>query len=236
MNILLVNDDGYDAEGIRLLFRLLSKYGNVTIIAPKEPMSAKSVSINIRSGLSFVKEDESIYSLSGSPADCTCFGLGQFGKSFDLVVSGCNHGFNLTYDTLYSGTVGACIEALQFKVKSVAFSCPLNFKLVEKEFHRVMKFILENDLLSTKYLLNVNFPNGDHIVDIKLSKLCHREYIKYYEKLEDGLYYAKRKITTPKYDPDTDCYMSNNHIVSITPLCGDYFDNDVYTNLTSKIK
>lgn len=236
MNILLVNDDGYDADGIRLLFKLLSKYGNVTIIAPKEPMSAKSVSINIRRGLSFVKEEENIYSLSGSPADCTCFGLGQFGKQFDLVVSGCNHGFNLTYDTLYSGTVGACIEALQFKVKSVAFSCPLNFKLVEKEFHKVMKYILDKDLLSTDYLLNVNFPEGDRVDGIKISKLCHREYIKYYEKREDGLYYAKRKITSPEYEPDTDCYMSENHIVSITPLSGDYFDENVYTNLVNTTK
>ena len=75
MNILLVNDDGYFAEGIQLLRKKLSKYGTVVIVAPNVENSAKSVAITVGRPLVVEKVDKNVFSCSGTPADCTCFGL-----------------------------------------------------------------------------------------------------------------------------------------------------------------
>ena len=112
MNILLVNDDGYKCEGINILFNKLQKYGNVIMVAPKEFMSAKSCSLTLKSSLEFKEFDKNKYYLSGFPADCVSFAFWYFKDiKFDLVVSGCNDGPNISYDTLYSGTIGACLQA-----------------------------------------------------------------------------------------------------------------------------
>ena len=233
MNILLTNDDGYDSKGIHVLKEKLKKYGTVVVVAPKYPMSAKSVSITLGKGIRVDKIEDNVFSCDGTPADCVSFGSKMLNVDFDLVVSGCNNGFNLSYDTMYSGTVGAALEALTYGIKSIAFSCEGDFDFIEKHFDEVFEYILKKDLLSKEYLLNVNFPKGDEIKGIKLSSLYYsdNQYDYFYLKEEDG-YHAYRKLKTDySDDKESDCYLINHGYVSITPLNKSYFSKTLLDNL-----
>ena len=219
LNILLTNDDGYLADGINILKSLLSKYGKVFVVAPKTVMSAKSVAITLGSPISVKKEAEDLYVVEGTPADCVSFGLANLGIKFDLVVSGINHGVNLSYDTMYSGTVGACLQALTYGVKTFAVSCNNNFDLVEKYFDEVYKYILDNKLLSNRYMLNINFPYGDKVDKIKQTHLFYRAETTYFDKVGDENYYALRQLHDEECpDEDSDVYAVHHNIVSITKL------------------
>jgi 5'-nucleotidase len=127
MNILVVNDDGYQAEGLGILVRALAPFGNVYVSAPKDHQSAKSHAITIKSRIeTFITEPifGSVATLvvDGMPADATRLGLKVFNVDFDLVVSGINYGMNIAKDVLYSGTVAAALEAKVFGIR-----CHCNF-------------------------------------------------------------------------------------------------------------
>ena len=219
LNILLTNDDGYNATGILLLKKKLTKYGHVVVVAPKEAMSAKSVTITLGRPIEVKKYEDDLYVVDGTPADSVSFGLSSFKTKFDLVVSGCNNGFNISYDTIYSGTVGACLESLTYRVPAIAVSCDGNFNIIEDYFEMVMDFILKNKLLSKEYLLNINFPHGDIVKDIKITSLYYREENTYFVKQSEDNYLALRDINDEKcIDVDSDVYCVYHNIVSITKL------------------
>ena len=219
MNILLTNDDGYNSVGIKLLKEKLSPFGHVVICAPKEHMSAKSVSITFGAPMEVVKAEEDVFVCDGTPADCVAFGLSSLNTKFDLVVSGCNHGFNISYDIMYSGTVGACLQALTYRIPAVAISCEGNFHIVDEYFEQVFKHILDNKMLSTEYLLNVNFPLGDRVSSIEDTRVFYRPENTYYVEQSKDHYLALRDI----HDKDcmeigTDVYAVHHRIVSITKI------------------
>ena len=219
MKILLTNDDGYNAIGIRLLKDKLAKYGQVVIVAPKKVMSAKSVAVTLGEAVEVKKVEDDVYYLDGTPADCVAFGLSSLGVDFDLVVSGCNHGFNVSYDIMYSGTVGACLQALTFRKKSVAFSAQDGFGIVDKYFDEVFSYILENSLLSTDYALNVNFPLGETYKKIIVTNIFYREENTYYIKQSDGYYLATREIHDEDCkEENTDVYAVHHQMISITKI------------------
>lgn len=235
MNILLTNDDGYSSKGILTLKKLLSKYGRVVIVAPAFMMSGKSCSITINEPLELNKVDDDIYSFSGTPADCVCFGLTSFDIDFDLVVSGINHGLNLSYDTMYSGTIGACLQALVFKKKTFAVSVDSNFELVEQYFDKLFKFIIQNELLNSEYLLNINFPYGDKVDDIALTSLYYREDEHQYVKCDEGWRTFRKCQTDFESDKNSDCYSINHGIISVTPLSRSYFSSSLLNELQNKL-
>ena len=186
MNILLTNDDGYNSQGILLLKELLEPYGTVVICAPSGPMSAKSVSITLGKGIKVEQVEKNVYKCDGTPADCVSFALNTMNEKFDLVVSGCNHGFNISYDTMYSGTIGAALEALRNHTPSIAVSVEHNFELVRNHFKEVFDYIIKEKLLSKEYLLNINFPLGDEVKGMKIATLYYRNDQYYFIKKEDG--------------------------------------------------
>lgn len=219
MNILLTNDDGYFSSGIKLLKEKLSKYGHIVIVAPKNVMSAKSVSITLGRGMEVVEIEKDVFYCDGTPADCVAFGLSSLNTKFDLVVSGCNDGFNISYDTMYSGTIGACLQSLTYKIPAIAFSAEGNLELVEKCFDEVFKYIIDNKLLSQEYLLNVNFPIGEKMLGIKLTHIYYRDESTYYIKNSDGTFLAVRDIKDKQCnDIDSDVHSVYNGYVSITKL------------------
>ena len=155
MKILLTNDDGYNATGINILKEKLAKYGEVTVVAPSTHMSGKSISITIGEWMKVDKIDDNTYAVHGTPADCISFAIAGLKQDFDIVVSGCNNGHNLSYDTLFSGTVGACLAALMSRKKCVALSAPFDdFSVLEDNFDEIWEFIMEYNLLNEQYLLN----------------------------------------------------------------------------------
>ena len=238
MNILLCNDDGFDSKGIRLLKEKLSKYGNVYIIAPETAMSAKSCAVTIGQGMNFIKHLDKIYSFSGTPADCVSFALSTYPIKFDLVVSGCNNGLNVSYDTMYSGTIGACLEALIQGKPAIAFSAPSDdLSLVEKYFDDVMDFINENELISQhEFFLNVNFPTSKDAKSIRFSRMFMRNDKHFFLKKDDGLYYAGREVNEECDDKETDVYQVNHSIISVTPMKGTYFGGHCFRKIVNNVK
>lgn len=219
MKILLTNDDGYNSIGIRLLKEKLFKYGKVVIVAPKDVMSAKSVAITFGRAVEVKKVEDDVYYMDGTPADCVAFGLSSLNIDFDLVVSGCNDGFNVSYDIMYSGTVGACMQALTYRKKSIAFSSNDGFEAVDKYFDKVMQFIFDNNLLNDEYLLNVNFPLGGVVKDIKMTNVYYRKENTYYVKDGEDQYLALRDVKDSDCDEKgTDVYEVHHQNVSITKL------------------
>ena len=120
MDILLTNDDGIDATGLRVLYEALTEVGDVLVVAPAEDQSAIG---RARSSSVSVEERDIGYALGGTPADCVIAGLEAIGPYPDLVVAGCNEGANLgTYVLGRSGTVSAAVEAAFFGVPAIAVS------------------------------------------------------------------------------------------------------------------
>lgn len=236
MKILLTNDDGYNSEGILLLKEKLQKYGEVTIVAPFEHMSAKSASITLMKWVKVDKIDEHTYAVHGTPTDCTSYALSELGEDFDLVVSGCNNGPNLSYDVLLSGTVGACFGAAVHRIKTVAFSSPFDdFSCCKEHFEEVLEYILNNNLLSKDYILNVNFPRGEY-KGIAIGQLYYR-HDRYYNDTKDDTYYALRDIENFENMPkDADCRQVKEGLISIVPLLRAPYDERIYEQLLKKVQ
>jgi 5'-nucleotidase len=169
-HILITNDDGVHAPGIRILYETLKNFGNVTVVAPSTERSATSMSITIRDPLIIEKHPwesgAAIYSATGTPADCVKLGLSVILKTKpDFVVSGINRGSNAGRNLLYSGTVAGAIEGVLQGVPSIAFSChdfiEPNYLEVATYIPKVISNILKHPL-PYGTLLNVNFPSKEH--------------------------------------------------------------------------
>ncbi len=220
MKILLTNDDGYNAKGIRILFEKLQNYGEVILVAPHKHMSGASVSRVFWDKMRVYQHEDKVYSVEGTPADAVALALHGLNIRPDVVISGINNGFNIGADTVYSGTVGACMEALKSKIPAIALSADYNHcGAAEKELDRVMQFVLKHDLLSNRYLLNINFAakkfkkaKGIMITDLGFRPMEH-----YF--ISDGEYYStRRRLIDYEYEDETDLFAVNNGYISITPL------------------
>lgn len=174
MKILIVNDDGIYAEGIKLLVNWAKTKGEVCVFAPKEQQSGTSHSIEIHNSYEVKKVDAfdgiEAYSVDSTPADCVRVAILGMKKKFDLVLSGINCGFNLGADIHYSGTVGACFEASNCGVKSIALSSDYSsFDNAIKNLDRIFAEIEKRKLLELTQILNVNVPaEGDEILITKV--------------------------------------------------------------------
>ena len=138
MNILLTNDDGYKASGINELFQALSTEHKVFLIAPRDNCSGMSAAISLRKEIKVEEISKNIFSVSGTPADCSYLGLlSVIPEPIEMIVSGINLGANLGEDVFYSGTVGAAIAGRRLDYVPVAFSVatynPTNLKFIAEQ-------------------------------------------------------------------------------------------------------
>ena len=127
MRILITNDDGIEAEGLKVLHEIacaISGEDQVWTVAPAFEQSGVGHCISYSNPVQLIKHSERRYSVTGSPADCVLAGLFEVMKESppDIVLSGVNRGNNAADNTLYSGTIGACMEAVLHHVKSIALS------------------------------------------------------------------------------------------------------------------
>lgn len=165
MKILVVNDDGIKAEGIRRLAALAKQLGEVWVVAPAAQCSAMSSRITVCGELVVCREEFPVdavtaYSVSGTPADCVKVALSQLmEKKPDIVFSGINDGYNVGYDIQYSGTVGAAMEAVMSGIPAIAFSSEKNgiYDVVEEYFVPVAQELIKEEL-PANVIWNVNFP------------------------------------------------------------------------------
>lgn len=236
MNIVLTNDDGIDSKGLKLLENVLKQYGNVYVFAPATQQSAKGCSITCFHGIDVKKEDEFHYKVFGTPVDCVEVAC-VFLNKIDLVVSGCNNGYNLSNDIMYSGTCGACIQASFANIPAIAFSIKNYeyFNLIENYAKKALDYIFKNNLLGKNYFLNVNLPIID-LNGIKLTKLDKNVYETYYiVSCENNNYSIDRHKITPPSDIIYDYNCVNEGYISITPLSQNIFDEELFEKVFNKI-
>lgn len=242
MNILLTNDDGFDAKGIVALQKALLNAGhNAIIVAPKEEKSATSHSLSVFNPLIVKQKAEKVYAVNGFPADCAVLGYMElFGEKIDLVISGINSGPNMGEDVLYSGTVSGAIEAMHLGLKAIAVSIDDYENQAFDEAAKVVVNLINKkivNLINDEEILNINIPNlpENEIKGIKATIPGHREY---------------RDFVTPQTDPrgrkfywiggqrpiwdlieGTDCHALKTGYVSITPLKPNFYKPEAFAKI-----
>ena len=203
MIILLTNDDGIHSEKIEITKKVLEKFGTVYRIAPKEQMSAKSMSLTI-GGFDFDKIDEHNYAIYGTPVDCVNFAYAGLGLMPDLVVSGTNNGYNIGIDTRYSGTMGAALQAQYYGFNSIALSADRKGNsILEEDLEKVIQYIFDNDLLSIDYSLNVNFAREKftHSKGIKHTDVYYQVF-EYNPEIEGNRLMPNRRFVMGQHLPE----------------------------------
>lgn len=195
MRILLTNDDGVYAEGIRALALELRQEHEIAIAAPDSQRSGAGHSFTCTRPIEVRKvqleglEDVPAFAVSGTPVDCVKLGCNNLGLAVDMVVSGINHGSNLGTDVLYSGTVGAAMEGALLGFPSIAVSSysltPREFTAAAKAARWAVGYLLKNPL-PRGFLLNVNTPDLPigAIKGVRTAPLCLQEYNENYTLLE----------------------------------------------------
>ena len=161
--ILLTNDDGIHAPGLRLLAESLAPLGEVVVYAPDRQRSAVGHGVSLHQPLRIIETQPGWNMVDGTPADCLILAVrGLLGRRPDLVVSGINAGANLGDDVTYSGTVAGAFEGMLLGARSFAISItshkPENFPAAGKVAHKVAKYILAHGLPEDVFL-NVNLPD-----------------------------------------------------------------------------
>ena len=226
MKILISNDDGYQAEGIKTLTQYLSQDHEVIVVAPNENKSAASSSLTLNKPLQPIKVDDNIYSIDATPSDCVHLALcGFLTEKIDLVVTGINFGPNLGDDVIYSGTVAGAIEGRFLGLPSIAISLASwggnNFKTAGKIAQKVVN-IIHTSQLSHDTVLNVNVPDVpyENIQGFQTTRLGKRhmseESIK--DKDDSSLYWIGENGKEADNGVGTDFHAIANNYVSITPL------------------
>ena len=161
MRICITNDDGIHGEGLLVLANWAKKLGDVTIFAPKFQQSGKSHSIEIHQPFEVrqVEHPSGVraFTVDSTPADCVRVALLAMKESFDLILSGVNCGYNLGREIIYSGTVGAALEASVHGVKAIALSTGFDtFEGAAAHLDTVWDYITRHQLLNKAQVLNVN--------------------------------------------------------------------------------
>ena len=182
MKILISNDDGYQAPGIIALFEAMRKIADVEVVAPEQNNSAKSNALTLHSPIYIRESHNGFRYVTGTPADCVHIALtGLLDYKPDLVVSGINNGANMGDDTIYSGTVGAAMEAYLMGIPAIAFSqVERGWTHIEDAADFAREFVLTMMANHTPeqqpWLLNVNIPNvpKSQLKPLKICRLGRR--------------------------------------------------------------
>lgn len=233
MKILISNDDGIRATGIKFLREELSKKNEVITIAPNQERSSCGHGITLGHPVRIEKLSDDIYSCTGYPADCILIGLGNICKDDkpDLVVSGINHGANLGQDRYYSGTIAAAREAAFRGIPSIAVSLVTqNLKDLE-HFETASEFISTlvdqniQDLIPRNSLLNVNVPNLPlaEIKGVRYTSLGFQNYSEEVIERIDGrgktYYWVGGTYRGYEQIEGSDCVEVYNGFISISLQC-----------------
>ena len=235
--ILITNDDGNAAKGLRKLVTLMRMLGDVVLISTDEVMSAKSHSCTIRERIyvRLVHQEEGFteYRCNGTPVDCVKLGYQKLMPQLpDLVVSGINHGMNAATTVVYSGTIGAVIEACMNGLPAIGYSLfsldpDADFDHLDTAILEITKKVLSEGL-PKGVCLNVNFPKRceEPMKGIKVCRQAACRWIEYFNDLydENGEQYYNLDGTFESDDvtPDTDLWALQNNYASVVPTCFDW--------------
>ena len=231
-NILVVNDDGITAPGIKNLIEVMQQLGNVVVVAPDGPQSGMGHAITIGKPLRFDKVDlyegVEMYKCSGTPVDCVKLAVNKIfkGKKPDLCVSGINHGLNNSINVIYSGTMSAAMEGAIESIPSVGFSLDdfsqeADFEPCKKYVKIICQQVLEHGLPPAT-LLNVNFPKDGGQKGIKVCRQANAKWAEEFDEREDPharkYYWLTGVFQNYDKGEDTDVWALDNGYVSVVPV------------------
>jgi len=232
--ILVTNDDGIAAPGIKALIEVAREIGEVVVVAPDSPQSAKGHAITISDPIRLRKVDVfdglPAYECSGTPVDSVKLAkyVAVKDRNFDLCVSGINHGSNASINILYSGTVSAAMEASLEGIDSIAFSLldfswDANFEHAKPFIKQIMLHTLEHGLPNNCKLINVNIPNVEHS-EIKGIKVCRQAEGRWEEVFVEAkdpqgvpYYWLTGEFKLEDQKEDTDLWALENNYISVVP-------------------
>ena len=232
--ILVTNDDGINAPGIRCLIDVMSEIGEVIVVAPDSPQSGMGHAITINSTLHCSKISSKSskgleYSCSGTPADCVKLAVNELmPRKPDLCVSGINHGSNSSINVIYSGTMSAAIEAGIEGIPAIGFSLldyrwNANFSDSKKFIKKITLNALKNKI-PKDVVLNVNIPTlkESEIKGIKICRQAKSYWVEEFDKRKNPLgqeyYWLTGKFNDKDKGEDTDEWALKNGFISIVPV------------------
>ncbi|MGS4346356.1 5'/3'-nucleotidase SurE [Myroides odoratus] len=232
--ILVTNDDGITAPGIRALIEVMKEIGEVVVVAPDSAQSGMGHAVTINNTLTLEKvqidlELEHEYACSGTPVDCVKIALGQIlDRKPDLCVSGINHGSNSSINVIYSGTMSAALEAGMSGIPAIGFSLldfswNADFDQVRTFVHKITTQALENGI-PKEVVLNVNFPRlqTEEIKGIKVCRQAKAVWIEDFDKRTSPngkeYYWLKGEFVNQDKGEDTDEWALRNGFISIVPV------------------
>ena len=245
--ILVTNDDGISASGIRNLIRIMNDFGDVVVVAPDGPQSAMGHAITIDSTLRcdkivIDKGPQQEYACSGTPVDCVKLAVNQLlERKPDLCVSGINHGSNSSINVIYSGTMSAAVEGALEGIPSIGFSLldyahDADFSESEIYIRKVTQSVLDKGM-DAGVCLNVNIPKTKEDLAIKGIKVCRQASANWEEQFEKRVdpkgrtyYWLTGKFVNYDKGTDTDEWALANNYVSIVPV---QFDITAYPSISS---
>ncbi len=238
--ILLVNDDGFDAVGLKALKKSLRPLAHIVVVAPLQNKSASSHSMTLNRPLIMKSFDDDSYTIDGTPTDCVFVALHSLFRDQKptLVISGINIGSNMGEDITYSGTVAGALEASLHGVHAIAISQVFDnlksnenkndfeFELASKIIYDITKKILDGSYpLGPRKILNINIPqlNIAQCKGIKITKAGHRDYgddlrTLYNPRGEQYHWIGLHPLSWQTDDKSCDFEAINSGFVSITPI------------------
>lgn len=240
--ILVTNDDGVTAPGIRALIEIASTIGEVVVVAPDAPQSGQGHALTLNAPLRPKKvtiyPEIEAYQVDGTPVDCVKLARHVIlkGRKIDLCVSGINHGSNASINILYSGTVSAAMEASLEGIDAIGFSLlDLSFEAdftAAKHFAGIiMQWMLKNPKPGGCHLLNVNFPKLP-VSEIKGIRVCRQSDGRWQEDFQEGktpsgqpYYWLTGKFFNEDNGEDTDDWALTHGYVSVVPSQHDLTDH-----------
>lgn len=250
--ILVTNDDGLYAGGLKTLLEVMEEFGKVVLISTLESMSGMSQALTVKTPLrvKLLEENEKhrIYACNGTPTDSVKLAINQLlEREPDWVVSGINHGSNASVSVLYSGTMAAALEGCLYGINSVGFSLN-NFSpsadfSVCREYIRIVMKKIAAEPLPKGICLNVNIPavKSDEIKGIRVCRQSKGNWKEEFEKRKDPMgktYYWLTGIFL-NHEPDsldTDEWALANSFVSVVPVTVDMTAHDYIDKLKKLLK
>lgn len=249
--ILITNDDGITAPGIRSLVEAMRELGRVVVVAPDKPQSGMGHAITIGEPLRLeatdIFDDIEAYQCSGTPADCVKLAKNKILNVLpDLCVSGINHGSNSSINVIYSGTMSAAVEASIEGIKAIGFSlCDYayhaDFAAAQFFAKQIVCSALQNDLPQGT-LLNVNIPplTLEHIKGIKICRQANAKWVEEYDERRDPrgkkYYWLTGKFQNFDKHEGTDEWALDNGYVSVVPVQFDMTAHQAIATLSHKWK
>ena len=241
--ILVTNDDGIHAPGLRALVEVVSSMGKVVVVAPKSPQSGMGHAITINQPLRVNAvdhfKDVEAYECTGTPADCVKLAKAEILKQKpDLCVSGINHGSNSSINVIYSGTMSAAMEASIEGIQAIGFSLLSWDEKASMETSKHFAGIIVDKVLNNKLpegvLLNVNIPNTtiENIKGVKVARQADAKWVEEYDVRKDPMgkkyYWLKGEFINFDRGVDTDEWALKNNYVSVVPV---QFDLTAYNGI-----